>query len=92
MGEQKIKKISIKFLIIEIKIKNMRYKVYNYRTKKAHWIDEEECGNAEGLSFLEFLKKYGNKVEKRSEDGRKEIEKAFSELEESEENDNLLLN
>lgn len=60
----------------------MKYKVYNYRTKKAHWIDEDECGIPDGLTFLEFIKKYGNPV-KRSEEERKEMEKAFKELEDS---------
>lgn len=60
----------------------MKYKVYNPKTKKAHWIDEDECGNAEGLSFLEYIKKHGHPVKNLTLEEEAERQKAYSELEE----------
>lgn len=61
----------------------MKYKVYNYRTKKAEWFeDTEDCGSPSGLPFLEYVRKYGHVVEDKKE--IQEVEKAFSKLEETE--------
>lgn len=62
----------------------MKYKTYDPKTKKAEWIDEDECGNAEGLSFLEYLEKHGKIIKNPDPKETREMEKAFSELEDDE--------